>query len=143
MTVLVVMMSLNKFIRQFSRIPFDAETHIIDVNNNSRIPCTLLDISLNGALIQLPTSESIQSDNNYKLEVQLGSEHEEELCLHMDVRVTHIKDDHIGLQIEAMDIDTASHLHRIIELNTGDPDILERELAELIKQHENEAAGQN
>ena len=135
-------MSLNKFVRQFSRIPFDAETHIINVENNMRMLCTLLDISLNGALIQLPSSEFVKSDNNYKLELQLGSEHEEELCLHMDVRVSHIKEDHIGLHIEKMDIDTASHLHRIIELNTGDPDILERELAELIKQHESGAASQ-
>ena len=135
-------MSLNKFIRQFSRIPFDAESHIINVKNNLRMPCSLLDISLNGVLIQLPSSESVQPGDNYKLELQLGSEHKEELCLHMDVRVSHIKDDHIGLQIEKMDIDTASHLHRIIELNTGDPDILERELAELIKQHESGAASQ-
>jgi len=128
-------MSSNQTARHFSRIPFDAETHIISSDSN-KWPCELLDISLNGALISLPSNWPGKSSENYKLKIQLGSGHEEALCLHMDVKVIHMEHDHVGLEIVEMDIDTASHLHRLIELNEGDTNILERELAELIKQHQ-------
>jgi hypothetical protein len=39
--------------------------------------------------------------------------------------------DRIGLYIEQLDLDSASHLQRLMELNLGDSDTLERELAEL------------
>jgi len=128
-------MPTNPSKRNFSRIPFDAETRVISLDNRQNWPCTLLDISLNGALISLPDYWTAERGDNYKLEVQLGNQHDETLCLRMDVTVVHIEKDHIGLQIVEMDVDTASHLHRLIELNTGDANILKRELAELIKLH--------
>lgn len=124
-------MSLNKLIRQFSRIPFDAETCLYDTDKKHSWPCQLIDISLNGALVSPPADWSAKTGDSYKLELKLS----DELCLRMDVRVAHIKDDHVGLQVELMDVDTASHLHRLIELNTGDSKELDRELAELIDQH--------
>ena len=136
-------MSLSKFVRHFTRIPFDAETYILSVVNDQKWPCTLLDISLNGALISPPDDLHTKSGDNYKLELQLGSGHDESLCLHMDVTVAHIENDHVGLQIVLMDVDTASHLHRLIELNAGDTNILERELAELIELHNNSAHKSN
>ena len=128
-------MSLNKTMRHFSRIPFDADTYILSTDNNQKWHCTLLDISLNGALVSQPDDWHGKIGNNYKLEVQLGSGHDKELLLHMDVTIAHIEDIHLGLHIVEMDVDTASHLHRLIELNTGDTNILNRELAELIEQH--------
>ena len=128
-------MSVEQFVRHFTRIPFDAETYILNSDNNQKWPCNLLDISLNGALISPPADWHAKSGDSYKLELQLGSRHEEELLLHMDVKVARMEDDHVGLQIESMDVDTASHLHRLIELNEADTDILDRELAELIKLH--------
>ena len=128
-------MSTEQFVRHFTRIPFDAEAYVLSTDKNQKWPCTLLDISLNGALISTPADWHAKTGDNYKLELQLGSKHEEELRLRMDVKVSHMEDDHVGLQIVEMDVDTASHLHRLIELNTGDTNILNRELAELIEQH--------
>ena len=128
-------MSSNKSVRHFTRIPFDAETHILSVDNDQRWPCTLIDISLNGALTSLPADWPAQCGDSYKLELQLGNQHEAELRLHMDVKVTHMEDDHVGFEIVLMDVDTASHLHRLVELNAGDANTLKRELAELIREH--------
>ena len=128
-------MSLKQSERHFSRIPFYAETHILSADSSQKWPCTLLDISLHGALISVPANWAAQCGDNFKIELQLGSEHEEELRLHMDVRVSHMENHHVGFEIEQMDIDTAKHLRRPIELNVGDEDILQRNLAELIKQH--------
>ena len=43
----------------------------------------------------------------------------------------HIEDDHTGYRCEHIDLDSISHLRRLVELNLGDPDILDRELSEL------------
>ena len=135
-------MSSNKSARHFTRIPFDVETHILSTDGNQQWSCTLIDISLNGALTSRPADWSAKCGDNYKLELQLGSEHEEALRLHMDVKVIHIEHDHMGFEIMEMDVDTASHLHRLIELNTGDTNILKRELAELIKLHNSDTTEQ-
>lgn len=132
-------MTVKQFVRHFTRIPFDAETHILSTDNSQKWPCTLLDISLNGALISPPVDWHAATDDNFKLELQLGSGDDKSLRLHMGVRVAHIEDDHVGLQIIDMDVDTASHLHRLVELNAGDPELLKRELAELINQHNSDA----
>lgn len=131
-------MSTTQSERHFSRIPFDAETHIISADNNEKWPCTLIDISLNGALTSLPVYWPAKRGDIYKLELQLGNYQAAALRLVMDVNVAHIENDHVGFQIVEMDVDTASHLHRLIELNTGNDMILERELAELIKLHNNQ-----
>ena len=128
-------MSSKRPERHFSRIPFDAETHILSADNQQQWSCTLIDICLDGALTSLPTDWSAQIGDSYKLELQLGAKHEEELRLHMDVRVAHMEDDHVGFEIVEVDIEAANHLHRLVELNIGNSDMLKRELAELIKLH--------
>jgi hypothetical protein len=133
-------MSEKRSERHFSRIPFDADTHIVDTKSNKSWPCTLIDISLNGALVSSPDNCTSECGDSYRLELQLGNKDEKDLRLHMDVKVAHIENEHMGLQIIQMDTDTTSHLHRLIELNTGDSNIFKRELAELIKQHQNHAA---
>ena len=128
-------MSENKSKRHFSRVPFDAETLILNVDKSQKWPCILLDISLNGVLTSLPADWSAQVGDDSKLQLQLGSEHEEDLQLHIDVRVAHMEDNHVGFEIEQVDLDTANHLHRLVELNVGDETILKRNIDELIKQH--------
>ena len=49
----------------------------------------------------------------------------------MEANLVHVQDEHIGFQYQNMDLDTATHLHRLIELNLGDEKLMERELAEL------------
>ena len=128
-------MSANHPERHFSRIPFYAETQILSTDSDQKWPCNLIDISLHGAFTSLPKNWPAKCGDNYKLELQLGSQHDESLCLHMDVKVSHMELNHVGFEIVKMDVDTASHLHRLIELNEGDTTIMERELSELIKLH--------
>ena len=122
--------------RHFSRIPFDAQTRVFSLDKSQHWQCDLFDISLNGALTSKPVDCELIKGEHFKLEIQLGVKHDSEMRLHMDVSVSHVEDDHVGFKILQMDVDTASHLHRIIELNLGDTDMLKRELVELIKQHE-------
>jgi hypothetical protein len=49
----------------------------------------------------------------------------------MDVSVAHVEDQHIGFRCEHIDLDSITHLRRLVELNVGDTDILYRELSAL------------
>jgi len=50
-------------------------------------------------------------------------------------QISHADKRLFGLLFEQMDVQSASHLKKLIALNMGDEKLLERELAELIKEH--------
>jgi hypothetical protein len=49
----------------------------------------------------------------------------------MDVTVAHCESEHVGFHCDHIDIDSITHLRRLVELNLGDPELLERELSAL------------
>jgi hypothetical protein len=49
----------------------------------------------------------------------------------MDVEVAHQENDEMGLNCKDIDVDSITHLRRLVELNLGDPKLLERELSAL------------
>ncbi len=118
--------------RHFSRIPFDAEARITDPQNNATYPVRLLDISLKGALTTQPDASSTEINKTYQLELSLAGSGNE-ARLQMEASIVHMEDGRIGFQYQNMDIDTAAHLHRLVELNLGDDKLMERELAELAR----------
>jgi hypothetical protein len=50
----------------------------------------------------------------------------------MQTRVAHVEGPQAGLLCISIDIDSVTHLRRLLELNLGDPALLERELSALI-----------
>jgi len=116
--------------RHFTRIPFDAEAILIDPATGRRFEARLLDVCLKGALTTRPANWLPEAGHPWLLELHLAGE---EVVLNMEVTVAHLEPDRIGFHCEQMDLDTATHLHRLVELNLGDPKVLERELAELFQ----------
>ncbi|MFQ5469588.1 MAG: PilZ domain-containing protein [Gammaproteobacteria bacterium] len=112
--------------RRFSRVPFDTEAYIVDTNN--RWHTELLDVSLKGALLKSPVGWNGIPGNSYSVELLLGGE---EITINMDVSVAHIEDDCIGFRCDHIDLESIAHLKRLIELNLGDADLVNRELASL------------
>jgi hypothetical protein len=53
----------------------------------------------------------------------------------MTVQVAHLQGQQIGVSCLSVDIDSVTHLRRLIELQLGDPRLLERDLAELSAGH--------
>ena len=51
--------------------------------------------------------------------------------------MAHIHDDYIGFECKYIDLNSMSHLRRTLELNLGDPRLLEREIIEMIKANYN------
>jgi hypothetical protein len=121
--------------RRFKRIEFDAriELHLGDETAPDIYPGILRDISLKGALVVLGDTGRIpDADSTGHLVVQLD---QSDVVLNMEIEVAyyHAERHACGLNILSMDVDTASHLRRLVEVNLGDDAALQRELSNLIE----------
>ena len=112
--------------RRFSRIPFDAPVRLHQEDWHAMVG--LVDISLRGLLILQPDGWSrTQPDQPFHAVIALSPvEH-----IHMDVRMAFAREGLVGLECQHMDLDSISHLKRLIMLNLGDEALAERELAAL------------
>ena len=111
--------------RRFSRIPFDVKATLKDADHSWETG--LLDISLHGALIKVPETFEVNADKRYQLAIHL--EGGPDIC--MDVDIAHQEEHELGLNCRDIDVDSITHLRRLVELNLGDPELLERELSAL------------
>ncbi len=112
--------------RFFSRIFFDAAC---EIRQGDRIwPCQVLDISLQGVLVTCPESFDGQPDEAYTVIIWLS---DDTTTITMDVTLRHQEDGHIGFECRFLDLDSVTHLRRLVELNLGDEAELHRELARL------------
>ncbi|MEP4548405.1 MAG: PilZ domain-containing protein [Saccharospirillum sp.] len=121
--------------RRFQRIEFNAriELRLGDPAQPDLYPGILRDISLKGALVVLGDTGHIPGVNGTgQLVVQLD---QSDVVLTMEVEVSyyHAERHACGLNILSMDVDTASHLRRLVEVNLGDDAALQRELSNLIE----------
>jgi len=119
---------MHKEHRHFTRIPFEATLHITSANGDW--DCQLIDISLKGLLADKPTDWAGDIEDPFMVELELSGS---DASIRMDVVVAHIEPDHIGFRCEHIDLDSITHLRRLVELNVGNTDILNRELSALGK----------
>ncbi|VAW85912.1 hypothetical protein MNBD_GAMMA16-1700 [hydrothermal vent metagenome] len=115
--------------RRYSRIPFNAQSSLH--YDNKVLDCYLVDLSVKGALVELlPPHDfhQVETNQNAQLELVLL---EMEVAINMSVRVAHHNNRTLGLSCESIDSDSMGHLRRLLELNTGDPDLFNRELLQL------------
>lgn len=116
--------------RHFTRIPFNATATIIHSRTAKKITAELLDISFKGVLISKPVKWEGTNGEHYTIHLQLAGD---EVEINLAVIAVHSEENHIGFKTEHMELDTATNLRRLVELNLGDENLLERELSELIQ----------
>ena len=112
--------------RLFTRILFSIKAEV-DIDG-VKYPVSIHDISLNGALVTAIKSENALKGKQGKLQFLL-SDNDSEVT--MNVTVVHEEKNETGLQCNAIDIDSVTHLRRLIELNLGDSEQLDKELDQL------------
>jgi hypothetical protein len=112
--------------RLFHRILFDAPTRIEAAS--ATLHTNLLDISLKGALAKTPENWQPQAGEPVTLHVLLD-EGGTEIVMH--ALCAHIEADRVGFLCDEIDMDSISRLKRLVEWNTGDESLLQRELAAL------------
>lgn len=117
--------------RRFSRIPFEAITLLYFHPAQESHPARLLDISLKGALLELAhTPGSTQQNKICRMILELGRSGER---IVMEARVAHHEGRLIGIECRHIDVDSMANLRQLMELNTGNPELLEREMSEMLK----------
>ena len=118
---------MNEERRKHSRIAFHAPATLVFPDRT--IDTVIIDLSLKGALIRLPAGISVGEHAICKLHVHLNDTLAE---INMEGRMVHIEGRYAGLLCLSIDLDSVTHLRRLVELNLGDPELLEREVSALI-----------
>ncbi len=118
--------------RRFSRIPFDTVAHINTEDGDEFLNCAVLDISLKGLLIIKPGQWQARLGQACVVDLLLQ---QGEVVIEMHATVAHIDEDSIGFESKEIDLDSITHLKRLMELNLGDEGLLHRELSALIDKH--------
>lgn len=87
----------------------------------------LVDISLKGVLIDRPAGWDSKVGTGYRMELRLASG----VIISMGANAAHIMPHRIGFQWQKIDLDSFAQLKRLVELNIGDPEMMNRELSAL------------
>jgi len=111
--------------RHFHRIFYNAMVTL--AGKETKQTCELVDISLKGCLLRFETPWTNAMEDIYTLNLQLS----DDVSISMQVSVTHVIGNDAGFKCEHIDIDSISQLRRLVELNLGDSDMLERDLLAL------------
>jgi len=117
---------LIKGLRQYARVPFPAEVQLH--LNDQTLTVHLVDIALKGALVQVDAKHKLTLQAPCRLELPLADGGEGVV---MAGAIVHLNGQHVGIECNNIDLTSLTRLRRLIELNTGDCDLMDRELSHL------------
>ncbi len=120
--------------RSFERIPFDADTFVSQHQQEWNVE--LIDLSLNGVLFQQPNDWAIHPGKSLQIKITLANDS----IIKMEILLVHNTETEVGCRILHIDLDSITLLKRLVELNVGSDDFLERELSALIDEHASKAS---
>lgn len=109
--------------RNFQRIPFATKAEI-NCNSN-KYHGELLNISLQGALVQGIEDIPLKKGRRCELLISLM---DSEITLQFEVDIIYNQKNRLGLKFISEDIETASHLRRLLELNIASSEEIDREI---------------
>ncbi len=109
--------------RKYTRIIYSTDATL--ENEGEVWHCQLIDLCINGALVDKPIDWNIGKNERVIMSFVLPESTTE---LRMDCRVVHEAGYHLGLHCDQIDIASATQLKRIIEQNVGNDELLNREL---------------
>ena len=112
--------------RHFARIQFHHGAQL--VLDGRRTGCEVVDLSLKGALLRPAQALAVATGAVCTLELVLD---DGDSVVRMEGSVAHAEADRLGLVWSSIDIDSITHLRRLLELNLGDASLLEREFVAL------------
>lgn len=115
--------------RRFTRITFDASTEV--KQGDSTWQAKLVDISFNGMLISTETALPLENGAEVHIVVHLLGN---DVTINTPATLTHNHGKEYGFSIENLDLDSLTQIRRLVELNLGDEELLERELDHLFQQ---------
>lgn len=115
--------------RRFTRVGFAANAKFI--TESREIETGIIDLSLKGALVEIgPDSyKDLALDQKAQLSFTLTASTIEVV---VDVTIKRLDEHLMGLMFNSIDIESAAHLKRLVELNIRGEDMIEREIGSLV-----------
>jgi hypothetical protein len=113
--------------RRFSRITFHRPATFRAGATATTVG--VLDVSLKGALLEVPTGLAAEPGARCSLTIHLDAG---DALIQLDGEVAHHRGMRLGVRCTSIDLESVGHLRRVVELNLADENLLERELATLI-----------
>ncbi|WP_104402908.1 PilZ domain-containing protein [Vibrio penaeicida] len=113
--------------RRFSRVIYQAPAKLVqgDLTVNSDIR----DLSLHGLLLSgSPANHDFDTSNMLYVDIELP---DSDIVISLEAEIVELNDNFMRLSIHHIDIDSISHLKRLVELNVGDEALLHREIEQL------------
>ena len=115
--------------RTYRRIPFQTETEVnIDATNH---PCELVDLALQGALFKSKQELPLAIGSRCQMTIVLPSS---DLTMEFTGELIHQRGHFYGFIFVSEDAVTMGHLRRLLELNLGNGDAVDREFLHWLKQ---------
>ncbi|MDV7105237.1 PilZ domain-containing protein [Vibrio sp. TH_r3] len=111
--------------RRFSRIVYNVPAKL--QQGKSSISGSIIDLSLHGLLLNTLT-ESINSSQSVDITFHLP---DSDVDISLQAQVVETTNSFTRVSIEHIDIDSISHLKRLVALNVGDDQLLHREIEQL------------
>lgn len=101
--------------RYYSRISFvaEAEVFIDAICYNAK----MLDLSLRGILLDIQSAEAVEVGLSYPIKIHLPSS---DTILRFDAEVVHKHGSYAGFRFLSLDVESMTHLRKILDLNAGD-----------------------
>jgi hypothetical protein len=111
--------------RRFQRVTFDSPCELLQ--GEHCWPVTLQDLSLKGALLQVPADWHGDAQHSFLIRLRLNSES----VILMETTLVRHDREQLAFSCLHIDLESITHLRRLVELNSGDSQLLERELSAL------------
>ena len=94
-------------IRRFSRITFHSPA-VLDLKVR-RLDCEVHDVSLKGALVELPAGAAVKAGDTCALVIRLDAGDSQ---IRMDGEVAHVNGRKVGVKCDELDLESIEHLRR-------------------------------
>jgi len=111
--------------RRFQRFHFEGTVKLY--SDKAMWETKLTDISLKGVLIERPADWNGKTGTSYRMDLRINNS----VIISMGVIAAHVMPHRVGFQWQKIDLDSFAQLKRLVELNLGDPAMLNRELSAL------------
>ncbi len=116
----------NQNLRHHARIPFQAGASL--KLHDRTVDVKLVDIAFKGALVQTAQQMPLVPQEGCSLILPLTEGGD---AIVMVGKIVHLEAQHIGIECLDIDVTSLTRLRRLVELNIGDSDLMDRELANL------------
>ncbi|WP_394249038.1 PilZ domain-containing protein [Vibrio profundi] len=109
--------------RRFSRILYQVPAKV--TQESIELTGSVQDLSLHGVLLQCDSGSKLNTSLPITVSFTLN---ESDIDIQLEASIISTNNTSMRLRIEHLDIDSISHLKRLVELNVGDDSLLHREL---------------